>query len=249
MESVKVCPTCRHENPGNVLFCACGASLLQVPRTGPRNDAEADVTVVAPPTATAEFVKVCPVCGQENALATMVCGQCGTSLTAARKTPRERVAEPTEPGAKEEQSPELGRASGGDLVCPDCQHSNPLGTTNCQRCFCRLRTCATPLSDGRQVPLVVVWPWGEAALSGRLGIGRDNEFSPLASHLETYPNLSRRHAEIYEEGGVFFLRDINSTNGTFVNDRPLPPHTHERLEAGMILRFGRHLKVTVRSSR
>jgi pSer/pThr/pTyr-binding forkhead associated (FHA) protein len=37
-------------------------------------------------------------------------------------------------------------------------------------------------------------------------------------------DASRRHAEIYRSEGGFFLRDLGSTNGTFVNGRPVQEH-------------------------
>jgi pSer/pThr/pTyr-binding forkhead associated (FHA) protein len=40
---------------------------------------------------------------------------------------------------------------------------------------------------------------------------------------------SRRHAEIYQTGDGFILRDLGSTNGTYVNGRPVQEH---RLEPG-----------------
>jgi len=33
--------------------------------------------------------------------------------------------------------------------------------------------------------------------------------------------ISRQHAEIYAEQGIYYIRDLNSKNGTYVNDRPV----------------------------
>jgi Protein of unknown function (DUF3662)/FHA domain len=48
-----------------------------------------------------------------------------------------------------------------------------------------------------------------------LGRGRDADF-----HLED-PNVSRRHTVVYWEGGRMYVKDLGSTNGTFVNGRPV----------------------------
>jgi len=47
-------------------------------------------------------------------------------------------------------------------------------------------------------------------------IGRGQDVSiPLDGDL----NVSRKHAEIYEAGGVLYIRDLQSTHGTLVNER------------------------------
>jgi hypothetical protein len=33
--------------------------------------------------------------------------------------------------------------------------------------------------------------------------------------------ISRQHAEIYAEHGIYYIRDLNSKNGTYVNDQPV----------------------------
>ena len=38
--------------------------------------------------------------------------------------------------------------------------------------------------------------------------------------------VSRRHAEIVEDGGVHYLRDLSTTNGTFVNDESIGEADH-----------------------
>lgn len=48
-------------------------------------------------------------------------------------------------------------------------------------------------------------------------------------------DASRRHAEIYEAADGYVLRDLGSTNGTFVNDRNVQEH---RLEPGDRIRIG-----------
>jgi hypothetical protein len=48
-------------------------------------------------------------------------------------------------------------------------------------------------------------------------IGRETE---ATIQLERDPAVSRRHAELYEQDGMLWLRDLGSRHGTLVNERP-----------------------------
>lgn len=54
------------------------------------------------------------------------------------------------------------------------------------------------------------------------------------------PAVSGRHARVYREGKHFVLEDLKSTNGTFVNDRPIARHT---LSPGDVVLIGKHTLV------
>ena len=74
---------------------------------------------------------------------------------------------------------------------------------------------------------------GEYSLrSTRVAIGSD----PSNELVIDEPTVSRRHAEVIQRSGVFQIRDLDSTNGTFVNgkrvDAPVP------IEAGDEIPFG-----------
>src|SRR5437773_5567674 len=68
-------------------------------------------------------------------------------------------------------------------------------------------------------------------------IGRDPE-----CHLRpASPMISKRHCALLVRGGKVFVRDFDSTNGTFVNDEPVKGerelHHDDRLKLGPLL-FG-----------
>ena len=51
--------------------------------------------------------------------------------------------------------------------------------------------------------------------------------------------VSRRHARVYREGGIFLVEDLSSVNGTFVNDNiRLYPKQPRALQEGDKLRLG-----------
>lgn len=51
------------------------------------------------------------------------------------------------------------------------------------------------------------------------------------------PAVSGRHARVYREGNHYVLEDLKSTNGTFVNDKPVARHT---LLDGDVIMVGKH---------
>jgi len=51
------------------------------------------------------------------------------------------------------------------------------------------------------------------------------------------PAVSGRHARVYKEGNHYVLEDLKSTNGTFVNDKPVARHT---LAEGDVIVVGKH---------
>jgi hypothetical protein len=96
------------------------------------------------------------------------------------------------------------------------------------------------------VPLGLAFPWGVAGVdpNGTL-VGRSLDAGPLATHLEPYDNVSRRHARLWRAGERLFVRDTDSLNGTFVNNERLDPGATRELHLGDIVRFGADLQATV----
>jgi predicted component of type VI protein secretion system len=50
--------------------------------------------------------------------------------------------------------------------------------------------------------------------------------------------VSRRHCEFFERHGQVFVRDLGSTNGTFLNDEQVPASTKTVVPPGGIVRVG-----------
>lgn len=50
--------------------------------------------------------------------------------------------------------------------------------------------------------------------------------------------VSRRHCEIFEQDGSVYLRDLGSTNGTFLNGELVAASTRHPLEPGVLVRVG-----------
>jgi serine/threonine protein kinase len=75
-------------------------------------------------------------------------------------------------------------------------------------------------------------------------VGRDPDNELIANVAQ----VSRHHAEIRSDGAACTVIDLNSTNGTFVNDQRLAPNQPRRLQPGDMLRFGPNVVYRVMSS-
>jgi hypothetical protein len=78
-------------------------------------------------------------------------------------------------------------------------------------------------------------------------IGKPNDRIPPDIDVANFPHsevVSRIHADIRVEGDVFFLEDVGSANGTYINNLPLPPGNRHRLRVGDRIAFGKGNLVT-----
>lgn len=77
--------------------------------------------------------------------------------------------------------------------------------------------------------------------AGRLVIGRAPGNDWVIDDPGPTPTLSRRHCIIEATGDGFTVTDLGSTNGTRLNEQPVPPHTPTPLAEGDRLRVGQHM--------
>ena len=82
---------------------------------------------------------------------------------------------------------------------------------------------------------------------GTMRVGRDPDNELIAATAQ----VSRHHAEIRFDGTYWNLVDMQSTNGTFVNNQRIWPGQPRRLQPGDVVRFGPtvEFRVTVCSGR
>lgn len=78
-------------------------------------------------------------------------------------------------------------------------------------------------------------------------IGKPNDRVPPDIDVSGFPNseiVSRIHACLRVEGDVHYIEDVGSSNGTYVNNMPLPAGNRHRLRAGDRIALGKGDKVT-----
>ncbi|MBW4665799.1 MAG: FHA domain-containing protein [Chroococcus sp. CMT-3BRIN-NPC107] len=80
-----------------------------------------------------------------------------------------------------------------------------------------------------------------------LHIGKQNDRIPPDVDVSGFPNseiVSRVHADIRVEGDTYYIEDVGSANGTYVNNLPLPHGNRHRLRAGDRIALGKGDLVT-----
>jgi hypothetical protein len=78
-------------------------------------------------------------------------------------------------------------------------------------------------------------------------LGKPNDRIPPDIDVAGFPNsevVSRIHADIRVEGDTYFIEDVGSANGTYINNLPLPPGNRHRLRAGDRIALGKGDLVT-----
>ncbi len=95
---------------------------------------------------------------------------------------------------------------------------------------------------------VVCWPWGERTPIGeRLFIGRVPPAPDwLIAKLEPeFPGVSRMHAELFFRDDCLRIRDLGSTNGTYLNGVRLTGFEETPVAQGDQIGFGKALTIEI----
>lgn len=217
-----VCPNCTHQNPDGAQVCeACYTEL--------------------------PALTTCPNCGASVQQDATFCGQCGTALKA---TP---VSVP-DPDAEEEVLEIPPLVEPDPLVVPE-----PIASSSSESSAITEVEAepSTPVNVNRltelqsaSASLVHVSTHDRFELSNHLSvlhIGKPNDRIPPDIDVSGFAHadvVSRVHAAIRIENGEYYIEDLASSNGTYINHLPLSPGNRHRLKSGDRITLGKNDLVT-----
>lgn len=207
------CPTCSAQNDPSAGFCdQCGTSLQGL------GAAPAPAVYTPPPAVSYGGGAVCPQCGAQVIPGEMFCENCGAALGSA--APAAAAASYSPPPAPSYAPPPVVAPP---APAPGYTPPPPVATAY-----------LTGI-DGQTFQL-----------SGKSTylLGRRDDLSGNYPDVDTsdaglQSGVSRRHAELYQQGVQWFVRDLTSVNGTWVNQQHLPPGGTHPVNPGDTIRLGK----------
>ena len=245
-----VCPNCNHQNPDGAVQCE--ACYTPLPAT--TNCPNCGTTVQTD----ASFCGQCGFSLQSNS------SEKGEDQTAApatvAMTPPAQVGMPdlvapdplveleplpsssaipaastTSPPAPPVSAPEPIAAPVSPTLAPDGQSVYPTSATRLQQQTAKLFHLQTKTDIELPQNLSVIH------------IGKPNDQIPPDIDVSGFPNsevISRVHADIRVEGDAYYIEDVGSSNGTYINHTPLAKGNRHRLRPGDRIALGKGDLVT-----
>ncbi len=210
-----VCPNCSHPNPEGAVQCE--SCYTPLPAT-----------------------IACPNCQAEIQADASFCGQCGFNLKPVSapmlSTPESSIPDPQElpplvvPDSLIEPEPIVLPTQATPASIPQAN-----SRTQIQQIYARLLNLQTSTEIEIPPGLPVIH------------IGKPNDRIPPDIDVSGFPNaevVSRIHADIRIEGDAYYIEDVGSSNGTYINNSPLPMGNRHRLRAGDRISLGKGDKVS-----
>lgn len=219
-----VCPNCSFQNPDGAIQCeSCYTPLPAMIN--------------------------CPQCGATVQADTSFCGQCGFNLkTVASST---MSSESPDPQSMPPEPVELEPLVPPDPLVPSemptiapipvapppiaAPPTAAVSMTQLQLASARLLHLQTNVEIELPPGLPVVH------------LGKPNDRIPPDIDVSGFPNseiVSRIHADIRIEGDAYYIEDVGSSNGTYINNVPLAMGNRHRLRSGDRIALGKGDKVT-----
>jgi hypothetical protein len=220
-----VCPQCGNQNPAGAMFCDnCGSGLAGAAMPGGGSLPQAG------PTVPAGGGSACPQCGASVMAGQLYCEDCGFALGSTPGPPP-----PTQP--PQPHGPVVPPPPAPGPVAPPPTYTPPVYPGG---------PPPTPAPPAMAQARLVEAGGAQIQLAGKTEyiMGREDVASSHFPEVNLEPygaapsGVSRRHARIIFQDG-YFLEDLESVNGTFLNKQKLLPRQPMPLKNGDEIRLGK----------
>ncbi|MFM7426553.1 MAG: FHA domain-containing protein [Elainella sp.] len=267
LPEMTTCPSCGTSVQADASFCGqCGFNLREAAQTQPA--ARSEISAETSPETSSETSEASITAGtltsepggsslpapdpafEIPALSPLEPLVTPASLSELTGTPSE--AEPTTPEAESKLSPVFGSTaepapspepavvSSSSVAPAVASSSSPMSSATGSQT--QLQTQTARLLHV-QTNTTVELPGNLAVIH----IGKPNDRIPPDVDVSGFPHseiVSRIHADIRVEGDIFYIEDVGSSNGTYINNAPLPSGNRHRLRPGDRIALGKGDKVT-----
>lgn len=167
--------------------------------------------------------KVCPSCGEHNRPTSLECRKCETDLTGVRVVDSEIELREAEKAASENTGTTGADVPAGPLVrvCEECGAKNAPQARKCKQCGEDISDILpTPSTGIQEKPFAYRLTSIDGEYSAVIDkavsiVGREAD---LKDYLGNKMYVSRQHAEFTIVAGKVFVKNLSSTNKTFVNN-------------------------------
>jgi pSer/pThr/pTyr-binding forkhead associated (FHA) protein len=212
-----VCPNCNHANPDGAVQCE--ACYTPLPTSIP-----------------------CPSCGTAVQADASFCGQCGYNLKSMSAS---MSSTPESSLPNSEEFPAIvpdPLVQPDPIILPTEAAPSPAAPPKPQVFATQLQQSNARLLN-LQTSTIIEIPPGLIVIH----IGKPNDQIPPDIDVSGFPNsevVSRIHADIRVEGDAYYIEDVGSSNGTYINNSPLPMGNRHRLRPGDRISLGKGDKVS-----
>ncbi|MEI7556039.1 FHA domain-containing protein [Candidatus Chlorohelix sp.] len=261
--SVK-CQQCSRENPDDVEFCEnCG---VQLPVSVPASGVIAASVAIPAPTPVSDIL-ICPNCKAPFTIGDVFCFNCGYDLTKQHAIPASSVqvapvvAPQPASAVKNNAQPDISAddfekmlVSGAPLPAVEAAEPTPVAVAVQPAsgfAAVAVQEVAAPAKAAGNLTLTISGPYGVATV---IYIGRELLLGRQDIKTRIFPDValddsasSRRHLSIWREAGdeQFYAQDLESSNGTLLNDADMPPGEPVLLKNGDVIKIGTRYNIQI----